>query len=86
MFYMQIKIAGNWVLVAPTNGQPYKFGTRDEAENMLRICYPDQVRSARLGGERTVRIAEECYSCHSINPHQAERDGYEGLCDNCEMI
>ena len=86
MYYMQVNVAGNWVLIAPTNGQPYKFGAKAEAERMLRICYPDQIRAHRLGGPQVVRVVEECPSCHSINPHQAERDGYTGLCDNCQAI
>lgn len=86
MYYMQVKIAGNWVLIAPTNGEPYKYGTKEEAERMLGICYPDQVRAHRLGGEQVARVVEECPSCHSINPHRAERDGYTGLCDNCEVV
>lgn len=86
MHYMQVKVAGNWVLIAPTNGQPYKYSTKAEAEHMLAICYPDQIRSQMLGGEQVVRVAEECPSCGSINPHQAERDGYTGLCDNCQAI
>ena len=37
---------------------PYEYGTREEAESMLRICYPDQLRDQRLGGEETVRVVE----------------------------
>lgn len=86
MYYMQVKVAGEWVLIAPTNGQPYKYGTKAEAERMLGICYPDQIREHRLGGQQVVRVVEECAMCHSINPHQAERDGYSNLCDNCQAV
>lgn len=86
MYYMQAKVAGNWVLIAPTNGQPYQYGTKAEAERMLAICYPDQIREHRLGGAQAVRVVEECSACGSINPHQAERDGYTGLCDNCQAV
>lgn len=86
MYYMQVNLSGKWVLIAPTNGAPYRYGTRAEAENMLGVCYPDQIREHRLGGPQKVRVVEECPSCRSINPHKAERDGYTGLCDNCEVI
>jgi hypothetical protein len=29
-----------WDWVHPTNGQPYQYPTKKEAEQMLRICYP----------------------------------------------
>lgn len=32
------------------------------------------------------RTPKECPMCHSVNSHQAERDGYTGLCNNCEAI
>jgi hypothetical protein len=45
---------GNWEPVGPSRGEPYEYDTRDEAERMLRFCYPDQVR-INLG---TVRVVE----------------------------
>lgn len=39
-------------------GVPYSYATKEEAENMLGICYPDQVREARLFGSPKVRVLE----------------------------
>lgn len=57
---MQVKSkAHGWQDVSPTaTGRPYEYDTRDEAEYVLRISYPDQVREQRLGGEEVVRVVE----------------------------
>ena len=55
-FGIQIKIKGEWLNVAPTGGDPYRYATKPEAEHILWICYPDQLRTQRLGGEVTVRV------------------------------
>jgi hypothetical protein len=48
-----------WCSVRPSGGKPpYRYPTRGQARNMMRICYPDQVREVRLGGEPSVRIVE----------------------------
>ena len=47
---------GKWASVRPSGGKPYEYDTRAEAERMADICYPDQRREARLGGETTVRV------------------------------
>ena len=44
MWIMEIQIenvAGEleWHAVHPTGGDAYRYDTREEAENMLRICY-----------------------------------------------
>jgi len=48
-----------WRMVRPTGErEPYRFATEEQAARMLRTCYPDQVRKARLGASPTVRLAE----------------------------
>jgi hypothetical protein len=32
-----------WASVHPVGGEPYKFDSRDEAERMARVCYPELV-------------------------------------------
>ena len=56
MYGMQVLLEGYWIWVAPLNGQPYQYPTEEEAYEMLSICYPDQIRSHRLGGEEKVRV------------------------------
>ena len=42
MYEMQIKIAGEWVSIkASHESEPYRYETYEEAERMLRICYPN---------------------------------------------
>ena len=53
---IQVRIDGHWIWIAPVNGQPYKYDTEDEAKSMMHICYPDQVREAKFGGEKVVRV------------------------------
>ena len=56
-YMMQVKLKGElWVSVCPTDGKPYQYDTEQKAREMLEICYPDQIRQARLGGEGTVRV------------------------------
>ena len=31
-----------WRSVHPTGGKPYEYETREEADRMLNICYPEQ--------------------------------------------
>jgi len=50
---MQLKLDGEWTWIHPTGGEPYRYDTKEEAEDMLRICYPDE---HRLGGEAIVRV------------------------------
>ena len=33
-----------WELVKPPGGAFYSFVTKKEAENMMRMCYPDQTK------------------------------------------
>jgi hypothetical protein len=49
MFQIQVKIQVapgqyEWKSVCPTGGQPYNFSTQEEADRMLRMCYPDELR------------------------------------------
>lgn len=32
-----------WMSVHPTNAPPYEFETEEEAEKMMRMCYPDEI-------------------------------------------
>lgn len=56
---MQVKVSGEWLWVCPTGGKPYSYETEREASNALHMCYPDQLRAQRLGGEKTVRVMED---------------------------
>lgn len=58
MWIMEVLVKGEWRAVRPTGGDPYKYETKEEAEDMLRMCYPDQVREIRLGGDPEVRVRE----------------------------
>ena len=44
MYEMQIRIKEKnikeWVSIRPTGGSPYQYETKQEAMNMLNICYP----------------------------------------------
>lgn len=55
---MQILVKGEWLWIAPANGSRYEFPTEAKACEMLGICYPDQVREHKLGGEKKVRVKE----------------------------
>lgn len=47
-----------WYAVHGGNGEPYSYPTARRAGHMLRVCYPEQLRDARLGGDPEVRITE----------------------------
>lgn len=60
MWVMELRIDGAWKPIQGVDMRyPYYFKTKAEAERMLRICYPDQVRDARLGFDSIVRVREE---------------------------
>ena len=61
MFEMQIKIDDKWVSINATNAkEPYQYETRQDAERMLDICYPDQRREDRLdGAHNQCRVVEK---------------------------
>jgi hypothetical protein len=53
-----------WMGVRPGNKNYefiYRYQDKRKAINMLRTCYPDQVRDARLGDTPVVRITQ-CYA------------------------
>ena len=54
-YVMQIKTPEGWQSVHPLDGEPYAYKTREEAESVLRMCYPDQV----AWGDNKVRVKEE---------------------------
>lgn len=56
---MQVKVEDEWRSVRATGeDEPYRYPDKKSAARMLRICYPDQLREARLGAEPTVRLRE----------------------------
>jgi len=57
-FRMQALVGRTWTDICPSGGEPYEYDTREGAETMLRICYPDQLREERLGAPQTVRVRE----------------------------
>lgn len=64
-YRIQLLVKGQWVDLAPASlaarrirSTPYEFDTYEDAVEMAEICYPDQMRSARLGGPETVRVAQ----------------------------
>lgn len=49
----------DWKSISMSGHPPYEYPSKDEAEKMLRICYPDQVREDRLAGKRILtRVIE----------------------------
>ena len=57
MFTMQLLTEDGWQDVKGSmSHHPYEFDTQLEAEHMLHICYPEQLRNERIGGEQTVRV------------------------------
>jgi len=56
---MQVLVKDKWRSVHPScREEPYRYADRASAEKMLKICYPDQCRDIRLGGEPEVRVIE----------------------------
>ena len=53
---MQVNLGGTWTWVHPSGGKRYEYPTKDRAQYMLEICYPDQIREQKLGGPITVRV------------------------------
>lgn len=43
--------AYNWKYLHPTNGKPYEYNTRREAQDVIDMCYP-------MSNENTVRVKE----------------------------
>ncbi len=60
-YVMQIKIDDRWTSIKGTGlPEPYKYETKQEAENMLDTCYPDLCRDDRVSGTREkTRVIEE---------------------------
>lgn len=57
-FYIEVLVKEGkdhvWKKVRPTGGAPYRYPVRDDAEEVARMCYPDEWRIR--GG---VRVVEE---------------------------
>lgn len=56
VFVIHIKTSQGWVPLQPTRGKPYAYITGTRAWQIANMCYPDQTRSMRLGGEEEVRV------------------------------
>ena len=63
MFIIQVKNKeGVWEGVHPSwSTELYRWPTREEAESIMRMLYPDQVVGERFGEDTTVRVIEEDY-------------------------
>lgn len=56
---MQVLVEGEWKSVRATGAnEPYRFPDKGSGAYMLRICYPDQLREARLGADPVVCLKE----------------------------
>lgn len=56
-FAMQVVLwGGKFHDIGPAGEPRYEYDTREEAERMLRICYPDQLRLDRLDGTPGARV------------------------------
>lgn len=62
MFRMQMKLGHNepWIDIRPSGklAKPYEYETREEAERMLRICYPEVERNFFAEDGFQVRVKE----------------------------
>jgi hypothetical protein len=60
MFEMQIKIKDEWTSIKCSGEKtPYRYETKEEAERMLDICYPNERREDRLDGtNKRCRVVE----------------------------
>ena len=56
VFVVYIKTWNGWVVLSPTKGKPYAYTTGTRAWQIANMCYPDQTRDMRLGGEEQVRV------------------------------
>lgn len=54
----QIKINDEWLWCSTSSGERYEYPSQQKASEMASICYPDQIREHRLGGECRVRVRE----------------------------
>ena len=45
-----------WVPLAKSGSAPYVFDSAGDAWRMADICYPDQCREMRLGGDEQIRV------------------------------
>lgn len=50
---------GEWEPMRPSGGERYKYDTEGDANHMAEVCYPDQMREARLGGVQLVRVRQD---------------------------
>jgi len=53
-----------WKSISMEGHPPYEFDTKEEAESMLDVCYPDQCREDRLDRKRirtrVIQVGVEC--------------------------
>lgn len=63
-YRIDVLVDGTWTPTRPSKGKPYTFETRDEAESVARMCYPDQTRF----GWETVRVVESAAALERGTP------------------
>jgi len=55
---IQVCVNKRWKDVHAPGELAYLFESQKLAEDMMNLCYPDQVREEKLGGNQTVRVVE----------------------------
>ena len=58
VFIVHIMTSDGWVPLAKRGSAPYVFDSARDAWRMADICYPDQCREMRLGGDEQVRVTQ----------------------------
>jgi hypothetical protein len=48
-----------WEPMRPSKSERYEYETEEEAASMARMCFPDQMREARLGADPVVRVRQD---------------------------
>ena len=87
-YRLQVLGGEGWSDVHPTGGAPYEYDTKQEAERMLMMCYPDQVKG--FDGRITVRVKGVTQWVRLSNGEdyclQAELEGIEYWLPNDETL
>lgn len=75
IYIVHILTANGWVPLAQSGKAPYVFDSARDAWRMADICYPDQCREIRLGGDERVRVtalSPDRYAEMYVNPPTPE--------------
>jgi hypothetical protein len=59
VWLVEILISTEWKAMCRSDGKRYEFGSEMEAKQCAMMCYPDQLREHRLGGNEVVRTRKE---------------------------